>query len=68
MEENLGEVNTMIDNLRNMAIDMGSEMDSQNRLLKRLDDKVQYYYLSQGWFIIFNIYSVFHIWGPIFKG
>jgi len=39
MEENLGQVNTMIDNLRNMAIDMGSEMDSQNRMLTRLQDK-----------------------------
>lgn len=40
MEENLGQVNTMIDNLRNMALDMGSEMDNQNRQLARLDAKV----------------------------
>lgn len=39
MEENLGQVNTMIDNLRNMAMDMGSEMDNQNRQLARLDNK-----------------------------
>ncbi|XP_018014963.1 synaptosomal-associated protein 25 [Hyalella azteca] len=39
MEENLGQVNTMMDNLRNMAIDMGSEIDNQNRQLARLDAK-----------------------------
>jgi len=39
MEENIGQVNTMIDNLRNMAIDMGSEMDAQNKMLNRLQDK-----------------------------
>ncbi|XP_018009382.1 synaptosomal-associated protein 25 isoform X2 [Hyalella azteca] len=35
MEENLGHVNTMIDNLRNMATDMSSEIDNQNRQLDR---------------------------------
>lgn len=41
MEENLGQVNTMIDNLRNMASDMGSEIENQNRQLTRLDAKVR---------------------------
>ena len=40
MEENLGQVNTMIDNLRHMAEDMGNEMDNQNRQLERLAKKV----------------------------
>ena len=40
MEENMGQVNTMVDNLRNMAIDMGSELDSQNRHISRIDAKV----------------------------
>ena len=40
MEENLGQVNTMIDNLRNMAVDMGSEIDNQNSQINRLDAKV----------------------------
>jgi len=40
MEENLGQVNTMIDNLRNMALDMGSEMDNQNAQLNRVTAKV----------------------------
>ncbi|KAF2360312.1 SNAP-25 [Trinorchestia longiramus] len=39
MEENLGQVNTMVENLRNMAIDMGSEIDSQNTQISRLDAK-----------------------------
>lgn len=40
MEENLGEVNIMIDNLRNMAIDMGQEVDNQNTMLNRMNAKV----------------------------
>ncbi|KAI5643191.1 SNAP-25 family domain-containing protein [Phthorimaea operculella] len=39
MEENMGEVNTMIGNLRNMALDMGSELENQNRLLDELNHK-----------------------------
>ncbi|XP_064623342.1 synaptosomal-associated protein 25-like isoform X4 [Lineus longissimus] len=48
MEQNISEVSGMIGNLRNMAIDMGSEIDSQNRAVDRinqkagsLDDRVQ---------------------------
>ena len=40
MEENLGQVNTMIGNLRNMAIDMGSELENQNRQVDRINTKV----------------------------
>jgi len=39
MEENMGQVNTMIGNLRNMAIDMGSELENQNRQLDRINLK-----------------------------
>lgn len=39
MEENLGQVNTMIGNLRNMAIDMGSEIESQNKQIERINQK-----------------------------
>jgi len=39
MEENLGQVNTMIGNLRNMAIDMGSEISSQNQQIERINQK-----------------------------
>ncbi|XP_050295090.1 synaptosomal-associated protein 25 isoform X2 [Anthonomus grandis grandis] len=39
MEENVGQVNTMIGNLRNMAIDMGSELENQNRQLERINLK-----------------------------
>lgn len=39
MEENMGQVNTMIGNLRNMAIDMGSEIENQNRQINRINAK-----------------------------
>ncbi|XP_018574486.1 synaptosomal-associated protein 25 isoform X2 [Anoplophora glabripennis] len=39
MEENVGQVNTMIGNLRNMAIDMGSELENQNRQVDRINLK-----------------------------
>ncbi|UYV81143.1 SNAP25 [Cordylochernes scorpioides] len=42
MEENMGQVNTMIGNLRNMAIDMGSEIENQNRQLDRINQKVNH--------------------------
>ena len=40
MENNMGEVSTMIGNLRNMAIDMGSEIENQNNQLDRINAKV----------------------------
>lgn len=40
MEENVSQVNTMIGNLRNMAIDMGSELENQNRQVDRINLKV----------------------------
>lgn len=36
----MGQVSTMIGNLRNMAIDMGSEIESQNRQIDRINQKV----------------------------
>lgn len=45
MEENMGQVNTMIGNLRNMALDMGSELENQNRQVDRINRKVIYYFL-----------------------
>lgn len=41
MEDNMGQVSTMIGNLRNMAIDMGSEISSQNNQLDRINQKVR---------------------------
>ena len=40
MEENMQLVNTMIGNLRNMATDMGSEVESQNKQADRINIKV----------------------------
>ncbi|KRK05546.1 uncharacterized protein Dyak_GE14854, isoform E [Drosophila yakuba] len=47
MEENMGQVNTMIGNLRNMALDMGSELENQNRQIDRINRKVIKYTLMQ---------------------
>lgn len=41
MEENMGQVSTMIGNLKNMAIDMGSEIENQNRQVERINLKVR---------------------------
>ena len=40
MEQNLGDVSGMISNLRNMAVDMGNEIESQNRQIDRINQKV----------------------------
>lgn len=39
MEDNMGQVSTMIGNLRNMAVDMGSEISNQNAQLERVNQK-----------------------------
>lgn len=39
MEDNMGQVGSMITNLRNMAIDMGSEINNQNNQLNRINGK-----------------------------
>lgn len=50
MEDNMTQVSTMIGNLRNMAIDMGSEIENQNRQLDRINAKVSlnaiYFFLT----------------------
>ncbi|EGT55470.1 CBN-RIC-4 protein [Caenorhabditis brenneri] len=40
MDENIQQVSTMVGNLRNMAIDMSTEVSNQNRQLDRIHDKV----------------------------
>lgn len=40
MDNNLQEVSGMIGNLRNMAIDMGSEINQQNVQVERIQIKV----------------------------
>jgi len=39
MEENMQQVSTMIGNLRNMAADMGTEVENQNKQLDRINLK-----------------------------
>ncbi|CAG7828737.1 unnamed protein product, partial [Allacma fusca] len=41
MESNMGQVATMVGNLRNMAIDMGGEIETQNRQLDRINRKAE---------------------------
>lgn len=41
MEQNMIEVSGMISNLRNMAVDMGSELESQNKQIDRINQKVK---------------------------
>jgi synaptosomal-associated protein 25 len=40
MENNIVEVSGMISNLRNMAVDMGNEIGSQNKQIDRINQKV----------------------------
>lgn len=68
MEENVGQVNTMIGNLRNMALDMGSELENQNRMIDRVNTKV----ITIELFSIFgyevtmlNTTSIIHLTGRI---
>lgn len=35
----MGQVSTMVGNLRNMALDMGSELENQNRQVDRINRK-----------------------------
>lgn len=39
MEDNMGQVNSLIGNLRNMAIDMGNELENQNKQVDRINRK-----------------------------
>jgi synaptosomal-associated protein 25 len=41
MEDNLGQVSNIIGNLKNMAIDMGSEISSQNQTIDRINAKAE---------------------------
>lgn len=57
MEENMGQVNTMIGNLRNMALDMGSELENQNRQIDRINRKVSLSLFLMG----DNFHYMFHL-------
>lgn len=41
MDENLEQVSSIIGNLRHMALDMGNEIDTQNRQIDRIMEKVR---------------------------
>jgi synaptosomal-associated protein 23 len=46
MDENIVQVNSMMSNLRNMAIDMGNEIENQNQLIDRVNKKVIFVFLE----------------------
>ncbi|EDO42967.1 predicted protein [Nematostella vectensis] len=41
MDENLGQVSNIIGNLKSMAVDMGQELETQNRQLDRINAKAE---------------------------
>ena len=54
MENNVGEVNSMIGNLRNMAVDMGNEIENQNRQVDRVNQKVRDHFPLSSSFFFFT--------------
>ena len=49
MDENLEQVGGIIGNLRHMALDMGQEIDTQNRQIDRIMEKVLNQELCHGY-------------------
>lgn len=41
MEENLSQVGSILGNLKHMALDMGNEIEAQNRQIDRITEKVK---------------------------
>ncbi|XP_020649373.1 synaptosomal-associated protein 23 [Pogona vitticeps] len=41
MDENLAQVGNILGNLKNMALDMGNEIDSQNKQIDRINEKAE---------------------------
>lgn len=70
MDENLGQVNTMIGNLRNMALDMGSELENQNQQIEKISTEVTpvyfdysniyFFFIAKFTYIYINIYIIVH--------
>lgn len=59
MEDNMQQVNTMIGNLRNMALDMGSELENQNRQIDRINLKVRsYYYIKYTYYLFIYVTTI----------
>lgn len=58
MEDNMDQVGTMIGNLKNMAIDMGTEIEGQNSQIDRINMKVKlsFFYLETTFIILARYY------------
>lgn len=61
MEENLEQVGGILGNLKNLALDMGNEIEKQNKTIDRINDKVKPHYWTPKWreFIIYWIMYLF---------
>ena len=57
MEQNMDQVGNMLGNLKNMAVDMGNEIEGQNRQLDRLNTKVSFLGLVGIFFSVKNYMS-----------
>jgi len=57
MDENMGQVSIVLGNLRNMAIDMGTEIEGQNRQVDRINLKVIIIIMDRAW-ITHGVYSM----------
>lgn len=58
MDQNMQEVSGMIGNLRNMAIDMGSEITQQNTQVERIHLKVGFRLLAASTFDGRRVHSI----------
>ena len=59
MEDNMQVVGSVLGNLKNMAADMGGEIDRQNKQLDKIDVKVDYIH---GMLIIFSCVCFSGLW------
>lgn len=65
MDENLAQVGNILGNLKNMALDMGNEIDAQNKQIDRINVKVSdkgvlcFQFRGCNWGVIRNALTVF---------
>ena len=56
MEDNMQAVGGILGNLKNMATDMGAEIEKQNSQLDRINDKVIFFFSFTHSMIIYQLY------------
>ena len=73
MEENMQAVGGILGNLKNMATDMGSEIEKQNQQLDRINDKViiflllniNYPYVELQFQMVIDTFNILELWANI---